>query len=165
MKVQLVLNGLVSGSPRILHLVFLWCLQWSVCQTVELVCVRSLPTSAYTGRPCTQTRTCCTPHIIWTCEKRGSLLPISLSQDCSSRGKHPELRTPCTWEWSWKPTVTQSTSSKLQQLRLRKKRTTQEEQPKYTICLPYVAGVGENLRRVCRKFDIRTVFTTMSTLR
>ena len=47
----------------------------------------------------------------------------------------------------------------------RKKKTTQEEQPKYTICLPYVAGVGEALRRVCRKFDIRTVFTTMSMLR
>ena len=49
--------------------------------------------------------------------------------------------------------------------RPRKKRTTLEEQPKYTICLPYVAGVGEDLRRVCRKFDIRTVFTTMSMLR
>ena len=46
-----------------------------------------------------------------------------------------------------------------------RKGTTQEEQPKYTICLPYVAGVGEDLRRVCRTFDIRTVFTTTSTLR
>lgn len=31
-----------------------------------------------------------------------------------------------------------------------RKGTTQEEQPKYTICLLYVAGVGEDLRRVCR---------------
>ena len=46
--------------------------------------------------------------------------------------------------------------------RPRKKRTTQEEKPKYTICLPYV---GKDLRRVCRKFDIRTVFTTMSMFR
>ena len=47
----------------------------------------------------------------------------------------------------------------------RKKKTTPKEQPKYTICLPYIAGVGEDLSRVCRKFDIRTVFTTMCTLR
>ena len=38
--------------------------------------------------------------------------------------------------------------------------TTPEEQTKYTICLPYIAGIGEDLRRVCRKFNIRTVFTT-----
>ena len=47
----------------------------------------------------------------------------------------------------------------------RRKRKQQEEPPKYTICLPYVAGLGEELRRVCRKYDIRTVFTTMDTLR
>ena len=35
-----------------------------------------------------------------------------------------------------------------------------EEKPKYTICLPYVSGVGEDLRRVCRKYDIRTAFST-----
>ena len=46
-----------------------------------------------------------------------------------------------------------------------RKGTTQEEQTKYTIYLLYVAGVGEDLRRVCRKFDIQMVFTTMSTLR
>lgn len=40
-----------------------------------------------------------------------------------------------------------------------------EEKPKYTICLPYVSGVGEDLRRVCRKYDIRTAFSTVSTLR
>ena len=40
-----------------------------------------------------------------------------------------------------------------------------EEEPKYTICLPYVAGLSEDLRRVCRKYGIRTVFTTISTLR
>ena len=46
----------------------------------------------------------------------------------------------------------------------RRKKTTREEQTKYTICLPYIAGIGEDLRRVCRKFDIRTVFTTTYTL-
>ena len=45
------------------------------------------------------------------------------------------------------------------------KATTQEEQLKYTICLLYMAGVGEDLRRVCRKSDICTVFTTISILR
>ena len=40
-----------------------------------------------------------------------------------------------------------------------------EEEPKHTICLPYVAGVSEDLRRICRRFDIRTVFTTIATLR
>ena len=34
-----------------------------------------------------------------------------------------------------------------------------EETPKFTICIPYVAGVGEDLRRVCRRYDIRTVFS------
>ena len=46
-----------------------------------------------------------------------------------------------------------------------KKKTTPEKQTKCTIYLPYIAGVGEDIRRVCRKFDIKTVFTTMSTLR
>ena len=49
--------------------------------------------------------------------------------------------------------------------RPRKKKTTPEEQTKYTICLPYVARIGQNQRRVCRKFNIRTVFTTTNTLR
>ena len=40
----------------------------------------------------------------------------------------------------------------------------QEEEPKHTISLPYVSGLSENLRRVFR-FDIRTVFDTISTLR
>lgn len=47
----------------------------------------------------------------------------------------------------------------------RKKKQQQEEPPKHTICLPYEAGLGEDLRRVCRKYDIRTVFTTMNTIR
>ena len=47
----------------------------------------------------------------------------------------------------------------------KKRTTTTEEQPKYTICLPYIAGIGEDLRRVCRKYNIRTVFTTMCTIR
>ena len=47
----------------------------------------------------------------------------------------------------------------------RQRERRQEETPKYTICLPYVSGVSEDLRRVCRRFDIRSVFTTVSTLR
>ena len=39
-----------------------------------------------------------------------------------------------------------------------------ETPPKYTICIPYVSGVSEDLRRVCRRLDIRTVFTTISML-
>ena len=39
----------------------------------------------------------------------------------------------------------------------------EEDTPKYTICLPYVSGLIEDLRRVCRKYDIRMVFTTIST--
>ena len=37
----------------------------------------------------------------------------------------------------------------------------------HTICLPYmyVSGLSEDVRRVCRKFDIRTVFSIISTLR
>ena len=49
--------------------------------------------------------------------------------------------------------------------RPKKKKQQQEEPPKYTICLPYVAGLGEALRRVCRKHNIQTAFTTMDTLR
>ena len=45
------------------------------------------------------------------------------------------------------------------------KRRDQEEPPKLTVILPYVAGVSEDSRRICRKFDIRTVFTTITTLR
>ena len=39
------------------------------------------------------------------------------------------------------------------------------EKPKYRICLPYVSGLSEDLRRVLRRYDIRTAFTTSSTLR
>ena len=53
------------------------------------------------------------------------------------------------------------------------KKRQQEEPPRYTVCLPYVKGVGEDhvkgvgedLRRVCRKYNIRTIFTTVGTLR
>ena len=34
-----------------------------------------------------------------------------------------------------------------------------------TLCIPYVSGLSEDLRRVCRKYSIRTVFRTPSTLR
>ena len=40
----------------------------------------------------------------------------------------------------------------------------EEKTLKYAICLSYVSGLSEDVRRVCRKFDIRTVFTTISTL-
>ena len=49
--------------------------------------------------------------------------------------------------------------------RLKKRNEHEEEPPKHTLCLPYVSGVSEDLRRVCRKYNIRTVFTTVSTLR
>ena len=47
----------------------------------------------------------------------------------------------------------------------RKERELEEKTPEYTICLSDVVGVSEDLRRVCRRYDIRTVFTTISTLR
>ena len=40
-----------------------------------------------------------------------------------------------------------------------------KESPKYTIRVPYVSGLSEDLRRICRRYDIRTVLTTTSTLR
>ena len=40
-----------------------------------------------------------------------------------------------------------------------------KEQPKYKIILPYVGGVSEDLSRVCKKYKIRTIFTTITTLR
>ena len=40
----------------------------------------------------------------------------------------------------------------------------EEERPP-TVHLPYVAGVSERIRRVCRDFDIRVVFKSGSTLR
>ena len=39
-----------------------------------------------------------------------------------------------------------------------------EERPP-TVHLPYVAGVSERIRRVCRDFDIRAVFRSKPTLR
>ena len=39
-----------------------------------------------------------------------------------------------------------------------------KESPKYTIRVPYVSGLSDDLRRICRRYDIRTVFTTISTL-
>ena len=48
--------------------------------------------------------------------------------------------------------------------RPRKKREP-EVPPKYTFCIPYVSGISEDLRRVCRRYHIKTVFTAISTLR
>ena len=42
---------------------------------------------------------------------------------------------------------------------------TREEQPRHTLYIPYVAELGEDLRRICRKYSIRTVFRTPSTFR
>ena len=43
---------------------------------------------------------------------------------------------------------------------------TREEQPRHTLYIPYVAELGEDLRRICRKYSIRTVLSwTPSTFR
>ena len=34
-----------------------------------------------------------------------------------------------------------------------------------TVCLPYVKGLAERIQKICRSYDIRTVFTSGSTLR
>ena len=39
-----------------------------------------------------------------------------------------------------------------------------EEPPRDIIYIPYVLGLSEDLRRVCRKFNIRAIFRTTSTL-
>ena len=39
------------------------------------------------------------------------------------------------------------------------------EEPRATAFIPYVAGLSEDVRRVCRRYDIRTVFRSSSTLR
>ena len=41
----------------------------------------------------------------------------------------------------------------------------EEEQPHHTLYIPYVSGLGEDLRRISRKFNIRIVFRTSSTLK
>ena len=33
-----------------------------------------------------------------------------------------------------------------------------------TVCLPYVKGLAERIQRICSPYDIRTVFTSGSTL-
>ena len=39
-----------------------------------------------------------------------------------------------------------------------------DEQPRATIYIPYVCGLSEDIRRVCRRHDIKTVFKTPFTL-
>ena len=34
-----------------------------------------------------------------------------------------------------------------------------------TVCLPYVKGLAERIQKICSPYDIRTVFTSCSTLR
>ena len=41
----------------------------------------------------------------------------------------------------------------------------QDQTPKATITIPYVAGVSEEIRRVCRPFDVRVAFKAGRTLR
>lgn len=103
----------------------------------------------------------CSLHLSIHRSTRYGLLPVSPSQNHSSRREHSERRTPPknSPENHWLPRAHQTTATRP------RNGTTQEEQTKYTIYLLYVAGVGEDLRRVCRKFDIRMVFTTMSTQR
>ena len=38
------------------------------------------------------------------------------------------------------------------------------EEPRATAFIPYVAGLSEDVRRVCRRYNIRTVFRLASTL-
>ena len=103
----------------------------------------------------------CSLHLSIHRSTRYGLLSVSPSQNDSSRREHSERRTPPknSPENHWLPRAHQTTATRP------RNGTTQEEQTKYTIYLLYLAGVGEDLRRVCRKFDIRMVFTTMSTLR
>ena len=80
-------------------------------------------------------------------------MPVPLSQNNSSRGEHPERTPPIRMVLrtnGYPEHVIQAAARP-------RKRTSQEQSTKCTICLPYVAGVREDLRRVCRKFDIRTV--------
>ena len=87
-------------------------------------------------------------------------VPWSLFSDWSRR-QHWKGRTSMEGpERQWLPWPHNHNSGKVE-----RKKATDKEEPKYTICLPYVAGLSENLRRVCRKYGIRTVFTTISTLR
>ena len=37
--------------------------------------------------------------------------------------------------------------------------------PYVTVCLPYVKGLAERIKKICSPYDIRTVFTSGSTLR
>ena len=46
-----------------------------------------------------------------------------------------------------------------------RKKKPEEELPKYTICLPHVSRSSRDMITVCRMFDTRTVFTTISTLK
>ena len=41
----------------------------------------------------------------------------------------------------------------------------EDDQQRHTLYISYVSGPGEDLRRICRKFNIRTVFRTSTTLR
>ena len=41
----------------------------------------------------------------------------------------------------------------------------QEWTPKATITIPYVAGVSEEIRRICKSYDIRVAFRTARTIR
>ena len=38
----------------------------------------------------------------------------------------------------------------------------EEEEKEHNLCLPYIAGLGEDLRRICKQYKIRTCFHTHS---
>ena len=59
---------------------------------------------------------------------------------------------------NWYPYEVVRTAS---QSRLQRK----QKEPLHTLCIPYILGLSEDLRRVCRKYSVRTVFKTPSTLR
>ena len=50
---------------------------------------------------------------------------------------------------------------------IRREGNTQDEwewTPKATITIPYIAGVSEDIRRVCKSFDVRLAFKTARTI-
>ena len=44
-------------------------------------------------------------------------------------------------------------------------RTTDQETPGATICIPYIRGLSEDIRRITSRYNIRTTFRTQGTLR
>ena len=93
------------------------------------------------------------------CEEGRRLVPLLSSQDCGDDARREE-NLYLVLSINGYPEHVMQTAPKL------KRNSNKRSHPSIpSACLPYVAGLGEALRRVCRKHDIRTVFTTMDTLR